>query len=239
MRSSSFRAMSEQAISSKRAILIGNSDGIGLALSRALLERGWSVLGISRSASKLESEGYQHRVIDVRDDAFPVAVAEALHGRAVRLVVYCAGIGEQFSPDALSQDVATFETNLMGLVRTTEQVLPQFLAQRAGALVGLSSMADAMRTAVAPAYGASKAGVSHYLESLGRALKGTDVSVMNVRLGFVDTKMAKSSFKPWLLKPEEAAERILRGALSTNPPRRLNVPRRMAVLTGLARALAT
>ena len=38
----------------KRALLIGNSDGIGLALTEALLAQDWQVTGISRSPSPLE-----------------------------------------------------------------------------------------------------------------------------------------------------------------------------------------
>jgi NAD(P)-dependent dehydrogenase (short-subunit alcohol dehydrogenase family) len=149
-------------------------------------------------------------------------------------VAYCAGIGDSFDLDRLAYDVATFETNLVGLVRTVEQVLPHLQAQGSGVFVGLSSMADAARSATAPAYGASKAGMSRYLEGLSLALRGSGVHLVNVRLGFVDTKMAKSEVRPWLLQPEEASARILQRVLAENPPTRLNIPRRMAVLTSLA-----
>jgi len=48
----------------------------------------------------------------------------------------------------------------------------------------------------APAYNASKAALSSYVEGLSLALRGTGVALTNVRLGFVDTKMAKASAKP-------------------------------------------
>jgi len=96
-------------------------------------------------------------------------------------------------------------------------------------------MADIILSGTSPAYGASKAGMSHYLESLALALRHTGVSVVNARLGFVATKMAKASHAPWILHPETAAARVLRAALADSPPRRLSIPRRMAVAARLAR----
>lgn len=37
-----------------KALIIGNSDGIGLALTSALLKLGWNVIGISRSSSRIK-----------------------------------------------------------------------------------------------------------------------------------------------------------------------------------------
>jgi len=217
-----------------QAVIIGNSDGIGLALTRALLQRSWTVRGLSRSPSPVEHANYQHTVVDVRKPEVPDALRRALNSGDTRLVIYCAGIGAPFNTNQLAGDVATFETNLMGLVRTVECSLPYLLSRKSGTLVGLSSMADVLRWKVSPAYGASKAGMSHYLESIALALRDTGVKVVNVRLGFVDTKMAKAERKLWLLQPEEVAERILRSVLTESPPRRLNIPRRMAMLTGVA-----
>ena len=220
------------------AVIIGNSDGIGLALTRALLERGWSVRGLSRSPSLVQHASYQHTVVDVRKPEFVDAFGRALEVGDTRLVIYCAGIGELFDASRLENDNAIFETNLMGLVRTVGCSLPHLLSRKSGTLVGLSSMADVLRMKVSPAYGASKAGMSHYLESLAVAVRDTGVKIVNVRLGFVNTKMAKADYKLWVLEPEVVAERILRRVLTDSPPRRLNILRRMAALTGLAKHFA-
>ncbi|NOT07217.1 MAG: SDR family NAD(P)-dependent oxidoreductase [Gemmatimonadales bacterium] len=217
-----------------RSVIVGNSDGIGLALTRALLERGWTVRGLSRSPSQVEHASYQHTIVDVREREFLDALERALEAGDTHLVIYCAGIGEPFHPSRLADDIATFETNLMGFVRTVERSLPHLLSRKSGTLVGLSSMIDVLRSKASPAYGASKAGMSRYAESIGLAIRDTGVKVVNVRLGFVNTKMAKADFKPWLLQPEEVADRILRRVLTASPPRRLNIPRRMAALTVLA-----
>jgi short-subunit dehydrogenase len=220
------------------AVIVGNSDGVGLALTRALLERNWIVRGISRSPSAVQHSNYEHMVADVRFREFADGLRRALEAGDTRLVIYCAGIGESFNLSRLSDDSATFEINLMGLLRTTEYSLPHLVSRGSGVLVGLSSMADIVRSKHAPAYGASKAGMSHYLESISLALRDSGVKVVNVRLGFVNTKMAKADNKPWMLEPAEAAERILRGVLADSPPRRLNIPRRMAALTVLGQFFA-
>ena len=45
-----------------KALFIGNSDGIGLAATRALLREGWTITGISRSESPVRDPSYRHSV---------------------------------------------------------------------------------------------------------------------------------------------------------------------------------
>ena len=49
----------------RRALIVGNSDGIGLALTRRLLADGWTVVGLSRRPSPVQMAGYRHLVADV------------------------------------------------------------------------------------------------------------------------------------------------------------------------------
>ena len=53
-----------------RALLVGNSDGIGLATTRRLLEGGWNIVGVSRSESPISNTVYQHRIIDFGDSKY-------------------------------------------------------------------------------------------------------------------------------------------------------------------------
>lgn len=56
----------------KIALLIGNTDGIGLAATRRLLGEGWRVTGVSRSPSRLEDGGYEHHTKMARGDRKPL-----------------------------------------------------------------------------------------------------------------------------------------------------------------------
>ncbi len=209
------------------ALVIGGSDGIGLALTRALVHAGWRVGGISRSASPVN--GVDHLVADVRAADYRHQLA-ALCDRlgAVNACIYCTGVGEPLDLDAVNAERATFEVNLIGAVSTAEVVLPRMLAAGRGHFVGLSSLADRFVNRDAPAYSASKAGLSSWLEGLALACRPRGVYVTNVRFGFVNTKMAKSEVKPFVITAERAAGRIVR-CLRTRPIR-CTYPRRMAAL---------
>jgi short-subunit dehydrogenase len=222
----------------RSALLIGTSDGIGKALARQLLDRGWAVVGISRSPGGPEGEHYRHIVFDVRSAAYGSALEAVLAERRVDLCIYCAGIGDLFDVHQLRRETETLRVNLLGLAETIEHVLPRLLAQGHGTMVGLSSLADAFPGRHAPSYGASKVGMSYYLEGLASALRRRGVAIVNVRLGFVDTKMAKSPVKPFMLDVDTAAARILRAVLAQRPPRRVNLPRRAAIMMWLLASYA-
>ena len=217
----------------RAALIVGNTDGIGLALTRQLLDRGFSVTGVSKSPSTIAHEAYRHCVLNVSDARYRELLAAALPTDRLDLCVYCAGIGELFSIDNMALDVSTFDVNLMGLIRTAEVVLPRLAAADVGVFAGLSSLADLMPIPEAPAYAASKAGMTSYIEGLAPAMAKRRVAVVNVRLGFVDTRMAKAARKPFVISPDEAARRILRSLTSDRPPSRLNIPRSAAFIMGV------
>lgn len=203
----------------RTALVLGCSDGIGLQLVRDLLERGWSVSGLSRSPSPVEHEQYRHEVTDFADPSWPAPLeAWTDAGGAPDLCVYCAGIGQELDPTDLGTETRAFEVNLAGLVKTLEVLVPAMVARGSGHVIGLSSLADAMPNWGAPAYAASKAGMSRYLEGLALALRAQGVAVTNIRFGFVDTKMAKSEVKPMMMSVGRASAHVLH-AIERRPVR--------------------
>ena len=228
------------------ALLIGNSDGIGLAVTERLLTRGWTVTGISRSQSPLtdsnngdSADQYRHHVADVRSPDYAETVSEAMaRAGSLDACIYCAGVGESLDlddPASLAGDVAIFETNLIGLVRTVGVVVPAMLRSGRGHFIGLSSQGDRFINPDAPSYSASKAGMSSYLEALALAVRGRGVHVSNIRFGFVATKMAKSDVRPFEITAEKAAKRIER-CLAKRPVRD-TYPKRMAVILAVINAV--
>jgi short-subunit dehydrogenase len=192
------------------AIIIGNSDGIGLATTRELLKRGWKVAGISRSESPIENSSYEHVVTGVQSDEYVTRLKSLLEGcEPVDLCIYCAGIGELLKPDDMAGEAEIFDVNLTGMVKTASVVIPRMVEEGRGHFIGLSSVADAMLSPEAPGYHGSKAGFSNYLEGLALALRPKGVHVTNVRFGFVDTKMAKGRVKPFMMKVEKAVHHVM------------------------------
>ncbi|MGD8898024.1 MAG: SDR family NAD(P)-dependent oxidoreductase [Acidobacteriota bacterium] len=189
---------------------MGNSDGIGLAATRKLLERGWAVVGLSRSESPLKNPAYRHVVSDVQDRAFPETLGSVMEqGEPTDLCVYCAGIGEELNLSDMDREARIFGVNLLGMVKTATVVIPRMVERGRGHFIGLSSLADELLSAEAPSYHASKAGFSNYLEGLARAARPRGVHVTNLRFGFVDTKMAKGDVKPLMMSVERAGQHLL------------------------------
>jgi short-subunit dehydrogenase len=192
------------------ALIIGNSDGIGLATTRELLKRGWKVVGISRSESPVEAAAYDHIVADVRDDKYLAGLNSVLEKGPVDLCIYCVGIGELLDVSDMVREAEIVEVNLLGMVKTASTVIPRMVARGRGHFIGLSSVADELLSPDAPSYHASKAGFSNYLEGLALALKPKGVYTTNVRFGFVDTKMARGDRKPFMMPVERAVKHLLK-----------------------------
>jgi short-subunit dehydrogenase len=217
---------------SRKVLIIGNSDGIGAAVTRALVACGDRVVGISRSPSPLGAAGPRHVIHDV---------ASPLLGELLRLLleeeggkepakeggfdacIYCAGIGSQLTLPDLSNESRVFDVNLTGMVRTFEVLAPYWIERGKGHFIGLSSLADDIYSTDAPSYSASKAGFSNYLLSMGLKLRSQNVFVTNIRFGFVDTKMAKSPRRPLMMTADQAAKHVLR--CLDQRPLQLSVPK--------------
>lgn len=211
-------------------IVVGNSDGIGLGLTQLLLDRGYRVIGLSRSGSPLEHAAYRHSVIDVTATDY-TQVLERLVADAgeIAATVYCAGIGERTTPETLALDLKVFDVNLLGAIRSAQVVLPVMCRAGAGRFIVLSSQADVIVSHEASSYTASKAALSAYFEGLGLRLRGSGVRVCNVRFGFVDTKMARSGIQPFRISVDRAASLLVR-LLEGRCPLRVTYPRRMAMV---------
>lgn len=213
----------------RRALVIGCSDGIGRRLVERLVEAGWLVTGVSRRASEPLGERHEHHVLDVTAPGYRAALGGVVERRGpFDAAIYCAGVGELFRLDDVGAQRAAFEVNLLGAVDTFEVLAPAWRAARRGHFVVLSSLADKLVGPHAPAYNASKAAVTSYFESLALAVRPHGIAVTNVRLGFVDTKMAKSPVKPFLMSRDRAV-RVVERALARRPIRR-SAPWSMAML---------
>jgi len=141
------------------ALIIGNSDGIGLAITSELLKRGWQVLGISRSESPIKEKYYEHIVAEVQESEFSEKLNAALKKEeTIDLCIYCAGIGEILDVSDMENEEKIIKVNLLGMVKTVSSVIPLMVKKGKGHFIGLSSVADIMLSSEASVYHASKAG---------------------------------------------------------------------------------
>jgi short-subunit dehydrogenase len=195
----------------KSALIIGNSDGIGLGLTKRLLDLGWKVKGISRSDSQIEHKNHDHIICKVEASDYIDRLKSAVKNtKKIDLCVYCVGVGELLDFSNMQKEAQIIDVNLLALVHSMSVVIPAMLKNSSGQFIGLSSVADAMISAEAPSYHASKAGFSNYLEGMALALKPEGIFITNIRFGFVDTKMAKGDVRPFMMSVERTTDHILK-----------------------------
>lgn len=195
---------------SNNALLIGNSDGIGLETTHRLLNTGWNVVGISRSESPVKHSSYKHCVADVTRGHFESILQQQMDACTPDLFMYSAGIGELLDPTSMEYESRVIDVNLHAMIRAAAIVVPAMVKRKKGHIIGISSLADDLISAEAPSYHASKAGFSNYLGGLALALRPHGVYVTNIRFGFVDTKMAKGGVKPFMMSVKKAVDHIER-----------------------------
>ena len=210
------------AWSASRVWVIGASTGIGAATARALLAAGARVALSSRSVDKLRDvAGADDRAVvvplDFTDTAAVTAAWDQLHAQwgGVDLVLIVAGTHQEVRAWELNEKDARalLETNLHGPINTTAAVLPGLLAQGHGAIGIVSSVAGYSGLPKALIYGASKAALINFTETLYFDLHPKGLGVYLIMPGFVKTPLTdRNEFAmPNLISAEEAATEILTG----------------------------
>ena len=214
-----------------RVFITGASSGIGAALAREYAARG-AVLGLVARRHELLDElaaalpgAQQHRLypLDVRDHA---ALADAAadfmgaHGGA-DIVIASAGISYGTlteRPQDLPVFDAVFATNLNAMVATFAPFIAAMKSQATPCrLVGIGSVAGVRGMRGAGAYCASKAAVHSYCESLRLELHDSNIRVVTIAPGYIDTPMTRDNRfpMPFLMSAErfaaQAAAAIARG----------------------------
>jgi short-subunit dehydrogenase len=130
----------------------------------------------------------------------------------VELIVISSGTGF-INPDLdWAKEKRTLDVNVSGFTAMANVAYRHFVQAGHGHLVGISSIAAIRGSAVAPAYSASKAFMSNYLEGLRiRARKASlPIVVTDIQPGFVDTAMAQGQRLFWVASPRKAARQVYR-----------------------------
>jgi NAD(P)-dependent dehydrogenase (short-subunit alcohol dehydrogenase family) len=187
---------------SKAVLVTGCSTGIGRATAEHLAARGWRVYATARrpeSIQDLASRGCRTLALDVCDEAAMRAAVDEVERAegAVGVLVNNAGYGQEgaFEETPMAEVRRQFETNVFGLIRLTQLVLPGMRRQRWGRVVNLSSMGGRLTLPGGAFYHATK----YAVEALSDALRfevrpfGIDVTVIEpgpIKTQFGDTAIA-------------------------------------------------
>ena len=199
----------------KIALITGANKGIGLETARQLGKQGITVLTGARDETKSGQAAEELRkagldahgiVIDVNDAASIQKAAARIESDYGRLDILVNNAGVMLDdmkkkPSEQSLEVwrKTFDTNLFGLIATTQAMLPLLRKSDAGRIVNLSSILGSIQLHATPgspiydnkvaAYNVSKSAVNAFTVQLAYELKDTPMKVNAAHPGWVKTEM--------------------------------------------------
>jgi short-subunit dehydrogenase len=206
--------------SNKKVIIIGASSGIGKALAEIYAKAGCTVGITGRRQELLDQlqQQYPDRIVtacfDVQgNDNVAQVISLIQKTGGMDLLIYNAGFGDPSHTLDWQLDKTTYETNVKGFIEIVHYAFNFFVQQGYGQIAATSSIAANRGNSLAPAYSASKAFMSVYMEGLHIKAKRmkVDISITDVQPGFLATKMAKAGKLFWVAPVDKAARQIIRG----------------------------
>jgi NAD(P)-dependent dehydrogenase (short-subunit alcohol dehydrogenase family) len=185
---------------SKVVLITGCSTGIGRATAERLARGGHTVYATARrpkSIADLADAGCRTLALDVTDEASMSAAVEDVVGEhgAVGVLVNNAGYSQSGAIETVAMDALRrqFETNVFGLVRMCQLVLPGMRGQRWGRIVNLSSMGANFTFPGGGVYHATKYAVEAISDALRFEVKGFGVNVTVIQPGLIRTEFGTTA----------------------------------------------
>lgn len=203
-----------------KAIIIGATSGIGEAMIKELIDNGYEV-GITGRRTELltkiqqdyQNKGKVHiQTMDVcQFDQSRTDFLELINRMGgLDMVIINAGVGSY--SQKWESELSIIQTNVAGFCAIAHAAFQYFAEQKKGHIVGISSVAAVVGGAKSPAYNASKAFISSYMNGLLQKSirKALNIHVTDIRPGFVKTPMTEQNRKMiWVASSEKAAKQIM------------------------------
>ncbi|MCR9060305.1 MAG: SDR family NAD(P)-dependent oxidoreductase [Rhodobacteraceae bacterium] len=208
------------------AWVTGASSGIGHALALDLANEGWRVVVTARSEKALQELSCKAQEMpgeiialpgDVRNTQLMKEHCNAIEQEFGGVALLVANAGIYLPQDGLNADVEAFRTsfdvNLMGTVNVVLPAIDAMKERGRGQIAIVSSVAGYRGLPTSAAYGASKAALINFAESLKFDLDLAGIRIQLINPGFVDTPATRSNPfpMPHLITTGEAAREILDG----------------------------
>lgn len=224
----------------KKVIIIGATSGIGRALALRYLKAG-HLVGVTGRRTHLLDEIKHKYPQQTFTSAFDVTGSENIvhlqqlieQLQGMDLFIYNSGYGEASKELNWALDKKTTLINVNGFVETTNYAFNYFVKQGHGQIAAISSIAAYRGNSWAPAYGASKAYMSSYMEALRiKAYRmKLPIHITDIQPGFVLTDMAKGNKLFWMAPLEKATTQMLHAI--ENKKQRVQITKRWALVAWL------
>lgn len=185
---------------SKAVLITGCSTGIGRATALRLAGACWTVYATARrpeTLTELEAAGCHTLALDVTDEqSMQAAVAEIERAEgAVGVLINNAGYSQSGAIETVPLEAVRrqFETNVFGLVRLTQLVLPKMRAQRWGKIVNVGSMGGRLSFPGGGHYHATKHALEAISDALRFELRGFGIDVILLEPGLITTEFGEAA----------------------------------------------
>jgi short-subunit dehydrogenase len=204
-------------------LIIGSRSDLGRALAREYAKQGYDLYLASRRADedqefaddiRIRYERQAHCVsLDVLDFAAHQGFFDMLDEKPIGAIAVAGYLGvQEESQSDFEETKKVIDTNFTGIVSLLNIVANDFEKRGCGFIVGISSVAGDRGRQSNYIYGAAKGALSVYLAGLRNRLFASDVHVLTVKPGFMNTKMTMGMDLPGVLtaQPEDVASAIFR-----------------------------
>lgn len=182
------------------ALITGCSSGIGEATAARLAKGDWTVYATARKSQTLDAlaaAGCKTLALDVNSEDSMAAAVETINNESggVDALVNNAGYSQSGATETLDIDDVRrqFETNVFGLLRMCQLVLPHMREQRSGRIVNISSMGGRLVFPGGGAYHATKYAVEAFSDAMRFEVAGFGVKVILIEPGLITTNFENAA----------------------------------------------
>ncbi|MCL2591306.1 MAG: SDR family oxidoreductase [Betaproteobacteria bacterium] len=179
----------------KTVFITGTSSGIGKATAKLFHSKGWKIIATMRNpAAETELSKLKNVIVlqcDVTNkDSIKSSIKTGIRtfGNIDVLVnnagYYTIGSFETATDEQIRRQI---DTNLLGLINTTKEIIPHFREQKSGTIINLSSIAGNVTFPLQALYHATKWGVEGFSESLQYELKHFNIKIKIIQPGVTKT----------------------------------------------------
>lgn len=176
-------------------LITGTSKGLGLYLSKHYLQKGFRVVGCSRSGSTLAHPRYTHHALSVADEAAVIRMVRATsktYGR-IDVLINNAGIASMnvlvLTPLAKLKEI--YETNVFGTFLFSREVAKVMTRQRSGRIVNITTIAVPLKLQGELAYASSKNSIATMTEIMAEELASFNITCNAIGPGPIKTGLIK------------------------------------------------
>jgi short-subunit dehydrogenase len=128
------------------------------------------------------------------------------------IIIINAGVGFTNPELDWEKEKTTIDVDVLGFCVTANASMKYFISRGRGHLVGISSLAALRGNRFAPAYSASKAFLSNYLEGLRHKVvkEKLPITITDIKPGYINTKMAQGEYLFWVAPVTKAVRQMVK-----------------------------